>query len=175
MPNKKPIQHTQDNDLSHSMVHYLLIIHKLKEMKGYARVTDISKSLNLTKGSVSTAIKNLKKKGLVAEEDDSKFLYLTDLGHDEVHGILSARTLLFYFLKDVLKVEEEIAHNDSCLMEHLLSSETREKFFYFMKNFSSTNANVVESKEIFKTSLDLSVYETEEDFLLSQKGDTYLK
>jgi Mn-dependent DtxR family transcriptional regulator len=55
------IQHTHDNDLTHSMVHYLLAIHKLKEAKGYARVTDIAHEMGLTKGSVSTALTNLKK------------------------------------------------------------------------------------------------------------------
>ncbi len=34
-----------DNELSHSMVHYLLTIHKLKENRGFARVTDIAKDL----------------------------------------------------------------------------------------------------------------------------------
>ena len=97
------------NDLSHSMVHYLLTIHKLKEGKGYARVTDIAKDLGLTKGSVSTALNNLKKKDLVKEEDDSKFLRLTDGGHREVHKILSSRVLLFHFLRDILKVSSEVA------------------------------------------------------------------
>jgi DtxR family Mn-dependent transcriptional regulator len=124
------------SELSHSMVHYLLTIHSLKEIKGYARVTDVARSLNLTKGSVSIAINNLKKKGLLVEEEHSKFIYLSDKGHSQVHGILSARTLLFYFLKDILQVEEEVAVNDSCLMEHLLSRKTREKFFEFMKNYS---------------------------------------
>ena len=86
MPDKKVISHTSDNELTHSMVHYLLTIHKLKEEKGYARVTDIAKDLGLTKGSVSTALNNLKKRELVIE-DESKFLSLSKLGHDEVHRI----------------------------------------------------------------------------------------
>ena len=62
MSDKKTITHTSDNELTHSMAHYLLTIHKLKEEKGYARVTDIAKELGLTKGSVSTALNNLKKR-----------------------------------------------------------------------------------------------------------------
>ena len=62
MPDKKQLSHTSDNELSHSMAHYLLTVHKLREEKGYARVTDIAKDLGLTKGSVSTALNNLKKK-----------------------------------------------------------------------------------------------------------------
>lgn len=169
MTKKNSIQHTPDSDLTHSMAHYLLTIHKLKETKGYARVTDIAKDMGLTKGSVSTALNNLKKRELV-EEDESKFLSLSKEGHDQVHAILSSRTLLYYFFKDILDVDDKTAHNDSCLMEHLLSSETREKFFKFMKN-------VTENADKFKvnTDLDLSQFDDHSQFTSAQKGDKYLE
>lgn len=171
MLDKKPsIQHTHDNDLTHSMVHYLLAIHKLKESKGYARVTDIAHEMGLTKGSVSTALTNLKKRDLVLE-DDSKFLSLSSSGHEAVHGILSSRTLLFYFLKDIIGVNEDIAHKDSCLMEHLMSPESREKFFNFMKTLCSDDLK----NQQFTTSFDFSKFEHQHDFEEIQKGDTYLK
>lgn len=171
MPDKKhSIQHTHDNDLTHSMVHYLLAIHKLKESKGYARVTDIAHEMGLTKGSVSTALTNLKKRELVLE-DESKFLSLSPTGHEAVHGILSSRTLLFYFLKDIIGVQEEVAHKDSCLMEHLMSPETREKFFNFMKSLTNDEFK----KNTFTTSFDFSKFEHQHDFEEIQKGDTYLK
>lgn len=171
MLEKKPsIQHTHDNDLTHSMVHYLLAIHKLKESKGYARVTDIALEMGLTKGSVSTALTNLKKRDLVLE-DDSKFLSLSSSGHEAVHGILSSRTLLFYFLKDIIGVNEDIAHKDSCLMEHLMSPESREKFFNFMKTLCSDELK----NQQFSTSFDFSKFEHQHDFEEIQKGDTYLK
>lgn len=169
MPNSKaPISHTPDSELTHSMVHYLLTIHKLKESKGYARVTDIAKDMGLTKGSVSTALNNLKKRELVIE-DDSKFLSLSDLGHEEVHNILTSRTLLYYFMKDVLGVDEETAHKDSCLMEHLLSNESREKFFEFMKAAASDNLATG-----YQTDLNLADFEDHDTFLEAQKGDKYL-
>lgn len=168
MTKKNSIQHTADSDLTHSMAHYLLTIHKLKETKGYARVTDIAKDMGLTKGSVSTALNNLKKRELV-EEDESKFLSLSQEGHDQVHAILSSRTLLYYFFKDILNVDDKTAHNDSCLMEHLLSSETREKFFKFMKM-------VTENTEKFQvnTDLDLEKFDDHSQFTKAQKGDKYL-
>jgi DtxR family Mn-dependent transcriptional regulator len=167
---KQSVQHTHDNDLTHSMVHYLLAIHKLKESKGYARVTDIAHEMGLTKGSVSTALTNLKKRDLVIE-DESKFLSLSPSGHEAVHGILSSRTLLYYFLKDIIGVNEEVAHKDSCLMEHLMSTETREKFFEFMKTICSEDIK----KSHFNTSYDFSQFEHQHDFEEIQKGDTYLK
>ncbi len=164
---KKMITHNPDSELTHSMVHYLLTIHKLKERNGYARVTDIARDMGLTKGSVSTALTTLKKRELIAE-DDSKFFSLTESGHHAVHDILSSRTLLFYFLKDVVGVTEEVAHRDSCLMEHLLSGETRDKFFKYMKKLTSST-----DKKI-KTDLDLSKFNSAEDFSSVQMGDRYL-
>lgn len=166
MPNTRKashLVHNSESELTHSMAHYLLTIHKLKEEKGYARVTDIAKDMGLTKGSVSTALTNLRKRSLV-EEDDSKFLSLSSTGHDEVHAILANRTLLYYFLKDVLGVQENTAHKDSCLMEHLLSSETRKNFFEFMKK------NHSDIKD-----LNLAQYSNFSDFNHAQKGDRYLE
>lgn len=165
-------------ELSHSMVHYLLTIHKLKEGKGYARVTDIADDLGLTKGSVSTAIHNLKKKGLVAEEEGNKFLLLTSLGHDEVHRILSARTLLFYFLRDFVGVSENVAARDSCQMEHLMSPESCSKFFDFMKDLACTcermDQATLPERFHFKTTLDLCQFNSADDFVAGQEGDSYL-
>jgi len=167
MPDTKQVTHTSDNELTHSMAHYLLTIHKLKEEKGYARVTDIAKDLGLTKGSVSTALSNLRKKKLVVE-DENKFLSLSEVGHDEVHRILSMRTLMYYFLNDILGIDSETSHKDSCLVEHLLSSKTREGLFEFMKNIS------VNGSMKLKTSFDLSAFNGHEEFLKAQKGDKYL-
>jgi DtxR family transcriptional regulator, Mn-dependent transcriptional regulator len=152
------------------MVHYLLAIHKLKETKGYARVTDIALEMGLTKGSVSTALTNLKKRELVLE-DDSKFLSLSDTGHHAVHDILSSRTLLYYFLKDIVGVSEETAHKDSCLMEHLMSEESRDKFFHFMQEL----VNGAVKNRNFETSFDFTQFKRTEEFVDLQKGDTYLK
>ncbi len=152
------------------MVHYLLAIHKLKESNGYARVTDIAREMGLTKGSVSTALTNLKKRELVTE-DESKFLSLSHSGHEAVHAILSSRTLLYYFLKDIIGVDEEIAHKDSCLMEHLMSAESREHFFNFMKSL----CNGDHKAKNFESSFDFTQFDNTEDFEETQKGDTYLK
>ncbi|MCY4523517.1 MAG: metal-dependent transcriptional regulator [Halobacteriovoraceae bacterium] len=153
-------------DLSHSMVHYLLTIHKLKEERGFARVTDIARELDITKGSVSIALNNLKKRDLVEEEEDCKFLVLTQRGHNEVHQILSSRTLLFYFLRDFLGVDEKTAIRDSCLMEHLMSPETAEKFFDFMK--------ILQNKHNFNTGLEFGNFKDAKEFVDGQKGDRHL-
>ena len=69
----------EENQLSHSAAHYLMTIHELLSSNGYARVTDIAKRLNITRGSCSISLRPLKKKGLVIE-DENKFLKLSDEG-----------------------------------------------------------------------------------------------
>jgi Mn-dependent DtxR family transcriptional regulator len=169
-----------ENELSHSMVHYLLTIHKLKENRGFARVTDIAKDLDLTKGSVSTMLNNLKKKGFIQEEEECKFVVLTELGHEEVHRILSSRTLLYYFLKDFVGVDDETAKSDSCQMEHLMSPTTSKKFFNFMKTLACTCEDLSKKGQLpssfqFKTTLDLCSYSTSDEFIHDQKGDGHLQ
>jgi Mn-dependent DtxR family transcriptional regulator len=168
---------TNENELSHPMVHYLLTIHKLKENKGFARVTDIAKDLGLTKGTVSSMLTSLKKKNFIQDEIDCKFVILTKEGHEEVHRILSSRTLLYYFLKDFVGVDEETAKYDSCQMEHLMSAETGSKFFQFMKDLvcSCEQKNDSTKNPRFKTALDLCSYLTADDFIHQQKGDEHLQ
>ena len=43
----------EDNALTHRAAHYLMTIHGLLQDLGYARVTDIAKRLNITRGSCS--------------------------------------------------------------------------------------------------------------------------
>lgn len=168
--NPKNVKHTGEHELTHSMVHYLLTIHKLKENQGYARGTDIARELGLTKGSVSTALTLLKKRQLVVE-DTSRFLSLSPFGHEQVHHILSSRTLLFYFLKDFVGVNLEVARHDACLMEHLVSDETREKLFVFMKELTEMNSL---KKPRFKITLDLTRFKDSHAFEEEQKGDSVL-
>ncbi len=136
-----PVNQNKVN-LSHSMAHYLMAIHQLTESKGYARGIDIAKLLGLTKGSVSLALKKLKAKDLILE-DESHFLSLTENSHELVHSVLSARTLLYYFFKDFLGVSNEYSHIDACLTEHLLSPETQKKLFRFMKKITEIDDSKV--------------------------------
>jgi Mn-dependent DtxR family transcriptional regulator len=142
----------------------------LKENKGYARITDVAKELSLTKGSVSTAIKSLMEKGLIEHEEETKFLNLTEEGHHFVHEILTTRTLLFYFFRDFLGVDEKTANQDACLMEYLMAEKTSDKLFEFMKGLTTKTSTPLE----IKTALNLSAYPDSKSFKEGQKGDHQL-
>lgn len=166
-------------ELTHSMAHYLLSIHKLKEEKGQARVTDIALELGLTKGSVSVGLANLKKKGLVIEGPDSKLISLSEVGHQHVHQILAARMLLFHFFKDFLGVDTSNARQDACSIEHLLGEQTREKFFRLLKEVGCSchqekAVKLSERLHAFRAGIDLCDFNNFEQFINAQKADYQL-
>ena len=122
------------NVITHSGAHHLLAILELSSERGYARVTDIARSLDITTGSASTNLKNLKQKGYVVE-DDNKFLSLSGEGQKLAEAIIGRRNTLIQFFTAVLKVTPEQAEIDACKTEHLLSPETTTKMNQFIKEF----------------------------------------
>ena len=132
-----------ENALTHSAAHYLMTIHELLESQGYARVTDIAKQLNITRGSCSISLKPLKKRGLVTE-DHNKFLLLSEEGKRLALIVEKNDELLESFFKDVLGVNEDQAEIDACKIEHLLSIETSIKLCSFIELIKSDNKVVKE-------------------------------
>jgi DtxR family Mn-dependent transcriptional regulator len=120
-----------ENALTHSAAHYLMTIHELLESQGYARVTDIAKQLNITRGSCSISLKPLKKRGLVLE-DHNKFLLLSDEGKRLARLVEKNDELLETFFCEILGISEEQAEVDACKIEHLLSIETSIKLCSFI-------------------------------------------
>ncbi len=125
-----------ENPITHSAAHHLLAILELSKKRGYARVTDVAKFLEITTGSASTNLKSLKQKGYV-EEDDNRFLALSDVGEKVAVAILDRRRILEHFFIEVLGVSEEQAGIDACKTEHLLSAETTEKMLKFQNQLDS--------------------------------------
>jgi DtxR family Mn-dependent transcriptional regulator len=124
----------EENNITHSAAHHLLAILDLKEKRGYARVTDVARELNITTGSASINLKSLKAKSLIIE-DENKFLTLSESGEAVARAVLMRKKILYNFLANVLKVKPEQAEIDSCKTEHLISAETAKKLQEFVKKY----------------------------------------
>jgi len=124
----------EENSLTHSAAHHLLAITELREKRGYARVTDVAKHLNITTGSASTNLKALKTKGFVIE-DDNRFLALSPEGESLVTAVIMRKEVFYRFLTEVLDVSSDQAEIDACKTEHLISSETARKLHDFTTSF----------------------------------------
>ena len=119
-----------ENEITHSAAHHLLAIQELTSKRGYARVTDVAKFLEITTGSASTNLKGLKQRGFVTE-DDNRFLALSGEGTKIADAILMRRRVLCEFFTNVLGVDPHVAEIDACKTEHLLSMETTNKMSSF--------------------------------------------
>jgi DtxR family Mn-dependent transcriptional regulator len=119
------------NVITHSAAHHLMAIADLIDRLGYARVSDVARQLNITRGSVSISLRPLKKAGLV-EQDENRHLRLSEQGQELVAAIKTKRHLIQRFLADVLGVDAEQAEIDACKLEHLVSNETAKRLLSFL-------------------------------------------
>lgn len=126
----------EENNITHSAAHHLVAILELREKRGYARVTDVAKELNITTGSASINLKALKGKNLIVE-DENKFLVLSEEGEEIAKAVTMRKQVLLDFLVNVLKVSPEQAEIDSCKTEHLISAETARKLKAFNDRFQN--------------------------------------
>ena len=124
------------NELSHSAAHHLMAVHQLREEHGYARVSDIAQHLKITKGSVSSAMKQLKERGYV-QEDHNRFLELTETGLRVVQETEASRQVFQKFLSEVLGMDAYEAEIDACKVEHLISSQARGRLVSFLSSLLS--------------------------------------
>ena len=137
------------SEVTHSIAHYLTALHELRARRGYARVSDVARALELTKGSVSLQMKHLKVRGLV-EEDENRFLRLTPSGESIAHEVIRSRQVLIGFLVTMLGVSEEQARIDACKMEHLLSKDTSHQLLAMVHLLQSDDPAARDFRERFR-------------------------
>ena len=103
---------------------YLEAILMIKKRNGNVRSIDIAHELSFSKPSVSVAMKNLREKNQIVV-DKSGFITLTPAGREIAEMIYERHELLSSWLM-YLGVPKEIALEDACKMEHVISKESFE-------------------------------------------------
>lgn len=101
---------------------YLEAILILRERQGMVRSIDVARQLELTKPSVSVAMKRLRENGYIGMDSDGHITLLPP-GEEIAQRIYDRHKLLTRFLVS-LGVSEETAAADACKMEHDLSDES---------------------------------------------------
>ncbi len=109
----------------------------LKEKNGYIRSVDIAGFLGVTKPSVSNAMKRLREEGYI-EMNRSGFITVTEKGMEIADKIYTRHKKLTDFFI-ALGVNEEVAEDDACKIEHDLSDETFEAICVHVDKFSKAN------------------------------------
>lgn len=101
---------------------YLEAILVLSQRQSAVRSVDVGEYLGYSKPSVSRAMGILRQGGYVQSDEDG-FLTLTDSGRAVAEKIYERHTVLTSLLT-ALGVDEKIAAQDACRMEHVISDET---------------------------------------------------
>lgn len=112
-----------------SAENYLETILILSRKLPVVRSVDIANELGFKKSSISIAMKNLREKELITVSD-AGFINLTEAGREIADMIYERHEFLTSWLTK-LGVDPEIAAEDACKMEHVVSKES----FQAIKNF----------------------------------------
>ena len=110
--------------IQESAENYLETILVLKERNGTVRSVDIAAEIGFSKPSVSVAMRNLREQECITMGDDG-LISLTDKGRSIAESVYERHTLFTQWLVS-LGVDQTIAAQDACRIEHVLSKETFE-------------------------------------------------
>ena len=111
--------------IQESAENYLETILILSERSTYVRSIDIANELNFTKPSVSVAMKKLRENNLITVDGDG-YIHLTEDGLAIANRMYERHKLLYDWLT-YLGVPKDIATEDACRIEHVISQESFEK------------------------------------------------
>jgi Mn-dependent DtxR family transcriptional regulator len=125
-------KHGHDRGLTPSQEHYLRAIWELRSQRGYARLADLARALDVTPATLSVGLRPLEARGLV-EHDDRRFLLLTPGGERVAREVHHRFIVLRSLLHDVLRVPSETAEHEACLIEHDVSGATTERIVDFLR------------------------------------------
>ena len=109
-------------NINESAENYLETILILSKEKPVVRSVDIAEELGFKKSSVSVAMKNLRTKEHITVTKEG-FIYLTESGKEIAEMIYERHELLSNWLVK-LGVDKEIAAEDACRIEHVISKES---------------------------------------------------
>ncbi len=105
-----------------SVENYLETILRLSEKLPVVRSVDIAEELGYKKSSISVAMKNLKNQEYITVSDRG-YIELTEAGMGIARKIYERHDVISAWLV-TLGVDPQVASDDACKLEHVLSDQT---------------------------------------------------
>ncbi len=127
-----------EESLTASQEMYLKTIYLICEEQKVARVKDIASNLDVSMSSVNGGIKSLVARGL-CEHNRYGYVDLSEEGPQIAEDLVERHRVLTLFLRDVLGVSEQVALDDACEMEHVVSPETVRRVIRFTRFLTNSN------------------------------------
>lgn len=135
--------------LSASLEDYLEAIFNLSTSGRIARSRDIAKMLNVSKSSVTGALKTLSDRGLINYKPYDP-ITLTNEGQGVASAVAKKHDVIKSFFVDVLGVQESVAQKAACEAEHSLGAEITNKLLDFIEFVTGHADDGINLPEQFK-------------------------
>ena len=118
--------------LSASLEDYIEAIAHIVAEKKVARGKDIANRLKVSRASVTEALRALSKKGLVNYEP-YEVITLTETGKATAEDVIRRHEALKDFFVKVLAIDDKIAEESACRIEHAAPPEVIDRLIRFVK------------------------------------------
>ena len=120
--------------ITSSLEDYLKTILILQKKNKPVRSVDIARSMNVSKPSVSYAMKKLVGDGMIIFDDDG-MVSLTESGRIAAENVYNKHELIGKVLMRI-GVSKQTALKDACLIEHVISDETYKRLLEFHSGYT---------------------------------------
>lgn len=129
--------------LSSSLEDYLETIYNFIETNQKVRAVDIARELNVSRASVTEALKKLAEKELInyARYD---VISMTTEGEKQALQVIEKHNTLQYFFEIMMGLESKEATETACKIEHIISQNVLDKFTA-LKDFHLTHPEYLEA------------------------------
>lgn len=135
--------------LSASLEDYLEAIFNLSAESTAVRSRDIARLMEVSKASVTGALRVLKKKGL-ANYEPYDYVTLTEPGEASAAKVVHKHNILKAFFVDVLGIDPDIAQQAACRAEHTLGSPVISRLLAFIEFVTHNSDNGYDLVEQFR-------------------------
>lgn len=125
-----------EHTLSESLEDYLEVILELQIMNTVARSKDIAERLDIKCGSVTGTLKKLADRNLINYEPYG-YITLTPKGDKIAKEITTRHNVFKHFLFKHVELDETIAEQTACRMEHAMNHKNFMKFKAFVKKLDA--------------------------------------
>jgi DtxR family Mn-dependent transcriptional regulator len=136
-------------ELSASLEDYIETIYHIVEEKQVARAKNIADLMKVSRASVTEALRALSSKGMI-NYAPYEVITLTDEGRKVAEDVIFRHNTLKDFFTNILAIDETIAEDGACKVEHAAPPEVIEQMVQFTKFVESQSPEGKDIIEKFK-------------------------
>lgn len=134
---------TQETDvnLTTTLEDYLVAIFKLEMNNGVARASDIAQAQEVSRSTVTSALKSLGARDLIDYAPYSH-IRLTTQGRLLAREIMHRNMILTRFFHDVLKLDQDLVTATACRVEHAVDGQVIKRLGKFILYLERSHADL---------------------------------